>query len=241
MATISDNRVVLVTGASHGIGLEVVRQLAERGLTVILTARDTAKAEAATKQLAGLSVLARPMDILSDESVNQLAAQIDKEFGALDILVNNAAAFADWTETASKVNLQTLRDTLETNLVGTWRVTMAFLPLIRKSKHGRIVNVSSGMGSHDDGRFGLTNAPAASYPVSKAAINAFTSKLAAELAGTGILVNSVCPGLTATYPGMETMGGRPVSDGAASVVWTAVLPDNGPSGGFFRDGQLLPW
>ena len=118
-----------------------------------------------------------------------------------------------------------------------------FLPLIRRSGHGRIVNVSSGAGSHGDPQFGLTTnrGSAASYGISKAAINALTAKLAAELEGTGVLVNAVCPGLTATAPGMEAMGARPISEGAASVVWGAVIPDGGPTGGFFRDGEPLPW
>jgi NAD(P)-dependent dehydrogenase (short-subunit alcohol dehydrogenase family) len=117
------------------------------------------------------------------------------------------------------------------------------LPLIRESAHGRIVNVSSGAGSHGDALFGLTtgDGAVASYGISKAALNALTTTLAAELDGSGILVNAVCPGLTATAPGMEAMGARPVSEGAASVVWAATLPDDGPNGGFFRDGQPLPW
>ena len=241
MTTSSNRTIALVTGASHGIGLEVVRQLSAQGMTVLLTARDLAKAETAAQELAGLSVQPRALDVDSDESVAKLAAQVDQEFGVLDILVNNAAAFADWTEIASKVNMQAARTVLETNLLGPWRVTQAFLPLLRKSKHGRIVNVSSGMGSHDDPPFGLTNPTVVSYPVSKAALNALTSKFAAELADTGIRVNAVCPGLTATHTGMEAMGGRPVPEGAASVVWAALLPDDGPSGGFFRDGKPLKW
>ena len=117
------------------------------------------------------------------------------------------------------------------------------LPLIRKSQHGRIVFVSSGAGSHGDQLFGLTiNAGmAASYGVSKAALTALMSKFAAELEGTHILVNAVCPGLTATAPGMEAMGARPVAEGAASVIWAVVLPDDGPRGGFFRDGKPMLW
>lgn len=117
------------------------------------------------------------------------------------------------------------------------------MPLLRRSSHGRIVNVSSGAGSHGDTQFGLTTnrGAVASYGISKAALNALTTKLAAELDGTGILVNAVCPGLTATAPGMEAMGARPIPEGAASVVWAATLPDDGPTGGFFRDGNPLPW
>jgi NAD(P)-dependent dehydrogenase (short-subunit alcohol dehydrogenase family) len=132
---------------------------------------------------------------------------------------------------------------LDTNLFGAWRVTRAFLPLLHASGHPRVVMVSSGGGSHGDEAFGLTRrgGAAATYGVSKAALNALTSTLAAELAGTPVLVNAVCPGLTATWPGAEQMGARPVEDGAASIVFAATLPDDGPRGGFFRDGEPLPW
>ena len=132
---------------------------------------------------------------------------------------------------------------LETNLFGAWRLTQALLPLLQRSPAPRIVNVSSGAGSHEDPAFGLRvrGGAAASYGISKAALNALTSTLAAELAGTSVLVNSVCPGLTATWPGAEGMGARPVGDSAPGVVWAATLPDGGPSGGFFRDTRPLPW
>ena len=133
---------------------------------------------------------------------------------------------------------------LEMNLIGAWRVTQAMLPLLRRSSHARIVNVSSGAGAFESPiGFGLQKmggvAPA--YSVSKTALTALTLKLATELKDSGILVNAVCPGWTATYPGGEAQGARPVADGAASIVWAATLPDDGPSGGFFRDGQQIPW
>ena len=119
----------------------------------------------------------------------------------------------------------------------------AFLPLLRQSPHPRLVNVASGAGSHGDEQFGLTRrgGQSASYGISKAALLALTSTLAAELEGSKVLVNAVCPGLTATWPGAEAMGARPVADGAAGVVWAALLPDDGPHGGFFRNGQPMPW
>ena len=243
----SSATLALVTGVgrSEGIGFAVCRQLAQRGVTVILTARNQAKAQASAQKLIdeGLDVQARALDIGRAESVQQLATALDGEFGRLNVLVNNAAGYVDWSETPSSADLATVAGILETNLLGAWRVTQAFLPLLRKSPHARIVNVSSGAGSHGDMGFGLTtnHGASASYGVSKAALNALTAKFAAELDGSGILINAVCPGLTATAPGMETMGARPVAEGAASVVWAAVLPDDGPSGGFFRDGQPLPW
>lgn len=237
-------RTVLITGASHGIGFEVARGLARRGMTVALTARDLEKARDAAKKLQGegLNVHAKKLDVSDDESVRALAEEMRREFGGLDVLVNNAAAFADWSEKASTADLMVAKEVLDTNLFGAWRVSQAFLPLIRESEHGRIVNVASGAGSHGEPRFGLAaSGNAATYAISKAALNALTSKLAAELAGTGILVNSVDPGLTATAPGMEEMGARPVPEGAASVAWAVTLPDDGPTGGFFRDGEPLPW
>lgn len=166
-----------------------------------------------------------------------------RELPALDVLINNAAAYVDWTETVSGADLQAARQVLETNLYGPWQLTQALLPALRGSAGGRIVNVSSGAGSHGDPAVGLgaRGGAAASYGISKAALNALTTTLATELAGTGILVNAVCPGLTATWPGAEAMGARPVDRSAAGVVWAATLPADGPTGGFFRDGAPLPW
>ena len=241
----SAHRVALITGANRGIGFEVCRQLAGRGMTVVLGARDPAKAGEAARVLAegGLNVRPLALDVTDDDGVSRAAHWIESEFGQLDILVNNAAAYVDWSETASAADLNAARDVFETNLFGTWRNCKATLPLLRRSANGRIVNVSSGTGSHGESQFGLaTNGgAAASYGISKAALNALTTKLAAELGDTGILVNAVCPGLTAIYPGAEAMGARPVAEGAASIVWAATLPDGSPSGGFFRDGKPLPW
>jgi NAD(P)-dependent dehydrogenase (short-subunit alcohol dehydrogenase family) len=240
-------QVALVTGVGRaaGIGFEVCRQLAQQGMTVLLTARDLAKAEASAGQLAGEGLRVQPyaLDITQEQSVRQLAQEIEREFGRLDVLINNAGAYVDGSEAATTADLHAVMTVLEINLLGAWRTSQILLPLLRQSEHGRIVNVSSGAGSHGDQQFGLTTSrgAVASYGVSKAALNALTAKFAAELEGSGILVNAVCPGLTATAPGMEAMGARPVADGAASVVWAARLPDDGPSGGFFRDGQPLPW
>jgi NAD(P)-dependent dehydrogenase (short-subunit alcohol dehydrogenase family) len=228
--------VVLITGAAKGIGREVARQLAERGDTVIVSARDAARAQSVADEL-GVRGLA--LDVTDEASVAAAAEALD----GLDVLVNNAAAFVDWTEMATAADLATARSVLDTNLLGSWRVTQALLPLLRRSEHPRIVMVSSGGGSHADEQFGLTRrgGAAATYGISKAAVNALTATLAAELADTPILVNAVCPGLTATWQGAEQMGARPVADGAASVVWAATLPDDGPRGGFFRDGEPLGW
>lgn len=238
-------RVALVTGASHGIGLDVVRQLAERGATVYLTARNLEKAEGAARTIdsEGGSVRPLALDVNDPDSTSRATAEVQREHGRLDILVNNAAQFADWQEVPSAADLDAARRVVETNLFGVWRVTQAFLPLLRESDSGRVVNVTSGAGSHGDEQFGLTanGGASASYGISKAAANALTAKLAAELGGSNILINAVDPGLTATAPGMEAMGARPVAEGAASVVWAATLPNDGPHGGFFRDGKPHPW
>jgi NAD(P)-dependent dehydrogenase (short-subunit alcohol dehydrogenase family) len=214
-------------------------------MTVILTARELNKAAADARQLRqeGLDVHAQALDVAQDDSVRQLAETIAQEFGRLDVLVNNAAAYVDWRETASTANLAAVHTVLETNLFGAWRMTQAMLPLLRQSQHGRIVNVSSGAGAHGDLQFGLTTNQGAvtSYGISKAALNALTTKFAAELTGSGILVNAVCPGLTATASGMEAMGAQPIPAGAASIIWAATLPADGPTGGFFRHGQAIPW
>lgn len=240
-----NSSLALVTGASRGLGLEIVRQLAHQGITVILTARDGSKAESAAAALVaeGLPVLAKPLDITNDASVQALADAIAVEFGRLDLLINNAAVFSDWAELPSTADLAAVRAVMETNLFGVWRTCQGFLPLLRNSKQGRIVNVSSGAGSHGDTVFGLTTnrGSVAGYGVAKAALNAFTVKLAAELVETGILVNAVCPGFTATAPGMEAMGARPVAQSAVGIIWAATLPADGPTGGFFRDQQPLPW
>jgi NAD(P)-dependent dehydrogenase (short-subunit alcohol dehydrogenase family) len=183
------------------------------------------------------------LDITDPAAVTAAAEALATEPGRLDVLVNNAAAYVDWSETASGADLDAARAVMETNLFGAWRMIQAFLPLLRVAPAPRIVNVSSGAGAHGDTAFGLAarGGAAASYGVSKAALNALTTTFAVDLAGTGILVNAVCPGLTATWPGAEAMGARPAADSAPGVVWAATLPADGPTGGLFRDGTPLPW
>jgi NAD(P)-dependent dehydrogenase (short-subunit alcohol dehydrogenase family) len=238
--------VVLITGATRGLGREVARQLAERGATVLVSARNPAKADQTAAELGRAGdVRALPvgLDVNEERAARETAAVLRRDPGRLDVLINNAAAYVDWTELASAADLSASEQVLSTNLFGAWRTIQALLPLLRDSPHPRIVNVSSGAGSHGDEQFGLTRrrGAAASYGISKAAQNALTATLAAELADSQILVNAVCPGLTATWPGAEHMGARPIGEGAASIVWAATLPDDGPSGGLFRDGHPLPW
>ena len=238
-------RTALITGASHGIGLEVARQLGAAGFQVIVSARDAAKAEAAVRDLGGPvgRFLPLALDVADDESVISAEQRVRTEIGRLNLLVNNAAAFTDWSEMPGTADLVHARSVFDVNLFGTWTMIQRFLPLLRQSRPSRIVNVSSGAGSHGDMRFGLTTrgGAAAAYAVSKAALNALTAKLAAEVAAMDVVVTAVCPGFTATSPGMEEMGARPVEDGAASVVWAATTEDPELHGRFFRDGIPLPW
>ncbi|MFJ4317150.1 SDR family oxidoreductase [Streptomyces lavendulae] len=229
--------VSLVTGANRGIGRETARQLAALGHTVLLCARRPQDAEQAVADLApGVSGTLLPyrLDVTDADGVDTLARSVDEEFGRLDVLVNNAAINYDTARRAVSVDLGEVRRTLETNLFGAWRTAQAFLPLLRRSAHARLVNVSSESGSLEHMSGGT---PA--YGVSKAALNALTRKLADELLAERILVNAVCPGWIATDMGGP--GGEPVERGAASVVWAATLPDSGPTGGFFRHGEPLAW
>jgi NAD(P)-dependent dehydrogenase (short-subunit alcohol dehydrogenase family) len=228
-------RVVLVTGANRGIGQELARQLALRGDAVILTARDLAKAERTAAALPGHQrVLARRLEVTDPASIQQVAADLDQRYGRLDVLVNNAAIHYDTSQRASTADLQVVREALEVNLLGAWQTSLTLLPLLRRSGHGRIVNVSSEAGSLASMAGGT---PA--YNISKAALNALTRMLAGELHRDRILVNAVCPGWVATDMGGP--GGRPVAEGAASVLWAVDLPDDGPTGGFHRDGRPIPW
>jgi NAD(P)-dependent dehydrogenase (short-subunit alcohol dehydrogenase family) len=230
--------ISLVTGGNRGIGREVCRQLARRGGTVLLGARDAAKAEqaaAALRRDVGPGVEAVTLDVTDQQGIDRAFAEIAASHGRLDVLVNNAAIHYDTWQTASGADIDgVVSEALATNLLGAWRVARAAVSLMRKGRWGRIVNVSSEAGSLAS----MSGGPPA-YQVSKAALNALTRTLAGELRGTGILVNAVCPGWVATD--MGGAGGRPVEEGAASVLWAITLPDSGPTGGFFRDGKPLPW
>ena len=224
----------IVTGANRGIGKEVSQQLASQGYTVLLTARSLQSAEAAVQELGNSNLKPAQLDVTDSESIRSLYERVVTEFNRLDVLVNNAAINYDTWQKASNADLDMVRETFETNVYGAWQLCQIFLPLLKQSPHPRIVNVSSGAGALNDMGGGT---PA--YRMTKASLNALTRMLAAELHRDKILINAVCPGWVATDMGGN--GGRPVADGARGIVWAATLPDDGATGRFFRDMQLIEW
>ncbi len=229
-----NGRVALVSGGNRGIGLEVCRQLAEGGLTVILGSRDEERGRQAAKGLAG-EVVARQLDVADAGSVERLAASIENDFGRLDVLVNNAGISNDEGQGGAEADLDRVKEALEANLFGAWRLCEAGIPHMRREGYGRIVNVSTGLAALEDMGGGSPG-----YRISKTGLNALTRILASELRGSGILVNAVNPGWVQTDMGGANAN-RSVEEGADGVVWAATLPNNGPTGGFFRDRRHVAW
>jgi NAD(P)-dependent dehydrogenase (short-subunit alcohol dehydrogenase family) len=230
-------RIALVTGGNRGLGFETCRQLAQLDLSVILTARDITKGKIASERLSeeGLDVTFYQLDVSDESQINRIADQVESQFGRIDVLVNNAAILYDTWQNAVNADFDTVNQAIRTNLIGPWRLIQKCIPIMKRNKYGRIVNVSSGAGSLHF----MTGGGTPAYSISKAALNALTRILAADLRGTNILVNAIDPGWVATDMGGR--GGRPVEEGARGIVWAATLPDNGPSGGFFYDGKPVPW
>ncbi len=243
----TEKKIVLITGVSRreGLGFGLAKAFLAEGFDVLITARQREAAEALSDELSGewQTIMSEALDITNQESVDALATFVEKRYQRLDVLVNNAGAGMDYMVEPLQTNFADTRAAFETNVFGAWRMVIAFVPLLRKSDHPRIVNVSSGAGSFADPVFGLGVHPAiyTSYGLSKLALNGLTVKLHRQLNPEGILVNSVCPGFVATAPGLDEMGARPVADAAPGIVWAATLQDGGPSGGFFRDGKPLAW
>jgi len=226
-------RIALVTGANRGIGLEVCRQLAAQGLRVILTGRDGKRTGDAAAALAraGLDVAPAVLDVDDPASITALA----ESAGRVDVLVNNAAVLVSEGRGVLTTTLGDFRATLTTNVVGPLAVCQAFVPAMVRRKYGRVVNVSS-----TAGQLASMGTYAPAYAISKAALNAVTRQVAGATQGTGVLVNSACPGWVRTR-----MGGsgapRSVEQGADTIVWLATLPASGPTGGFFRDRRSIEW
>ncbi|MCI0570763.1 MAG: SDR family oxidoreductase [Myxococcaceae bacterium] len=227
-------RTALVTGANRGIGFEVSRQLARAGLRVVLTARDEALGEAAchTLRREGLDVLFAPLDVSREDSVKSCASELAHQLVQVDVLVNNAGVYQEGN--VLHTSTEVMEETLAVNLLGPWWMCRAFVPGMVHAGYGRVVNVSSGAGAFSGGLPG----PAA-YAVTKAALNALTLKLASEVPDH-VKVNAVFPGWVRTRMGGEAAP-RSVEEGADTVVWLAMLPEDGPTGGFFRDRRPIPW
>jgi NAD(P)-dependent dehydrogenase (short-subunit alcohol dehydrogenase family) len=230
----ADRPVALVTGASRGLGFECVRQLVAEGLTVLAGVRDAARSRAALEAIGG-GVRVVTLDVTSDDDVGRCGETIRRDLGSrLDVLVNNAAVHYDSGQTPLTADWRIVTDAIDTNVLGAWRVARMAAPLMQARRRGRIVNVSSAAGAWDS-----LGAGTPAYALSKLALNGLTRMLASELRASSVLVNAVCPGWVATDMGGS--GGRPVEDGARGIVWAALLPDGGPTGGFFRDGRPIPW
>ena len=242
----STKKIALITGANKGIGLETARQLGQKGITVLTGGRDEAKANNAAEELrkAGLDAHAIIIDVNDADSIHKAAARIERRYGRLDILVNNAGVmFDDQKKKPSEQSLDVWRKTFETNLFGLVATTQAFLPLLRKSAGGRIVNLSSILGSihfHATPGSPVYDMKMPAYDVSKSAVNAYTVHLAHELKDTAIKVNAAHPGWVKTEMGGEgaTME---ITEGAKTSVALATIGPDGPNGAFLHMGETLPW
>ncbi len=237
--------IALITGANKGIGFEIARQLGKLGITVLIGARSPKRGEDAAAVLRGEGFDAHTLtlDVKHGPSAQRAHDFIEREYGKLDILVNNAGVMHDATLKPAETPVETIREVFETNFFGVVEVTQALLPLLRKSSAGRIVNVSSSLGSHTlqaDPAQPLGDYKVLGYDSSKSALNMFTIELASELSGTPIKVNSACPGWVKTDMGGPSAPGT-VEQGADTPVWLATLPADGTTGGFFNSRKPVPW
>lgn len=249
-------KIALVTGLSRreGIGFAAAEGMGKLGYHVIVSARKVEQAKALADELSGkgISASAVKLDLLDRESITAAAAHVKAKYQKLDVLINNGALMLDGSATTLAKDVDEFNIEFQTNVTGTWYVTQQFYPLLEAAGAGRIVNISSGAGSFGDPDFGLVNFPGAAlskfepypitaYAITKLALNGLTIKMAKEFKADNILVNAICPGFTATRPGSAAFGARPVSEAVDGIVWAATLPDDGPTGQFFRDKQPLPW
>lgn len=242
-SSMANKKIALITGANKGIGKEIARQLGAAGMTVLIGARDAERGAAAADELTagGADAHFVRTDVGDEQSIKAAAAQIERDFGGLDVLINNAGVSLDKQDAASDADV--FRQTYETNVFGVVTVTQAFLPLLQKSEAGRIVNMSSGLGSltqNSDPNYEYAFAKPLAYNSSKAALNMLTVIWADQLKDTPIKVNSADPGYTATDLNGNS-GPRSVEQAATAAVRLATLPADGPTGGFFDETGVVPW
>ncbi|ADV84203.1 SDR family oxidoreductase [Terriglobus saanensis] len=245
MAQSHKGHIALITGANKGIGYEVARQLGKEGITVLVTARNPELGEAATAKLKadGADAHFIELDVSKPETIAKAAEQVKAKFGHIDILVNNAGIIDPKDGLPGTAEIDAVRRVLEVNFFGVLAVTQAFLPLVRESKSGRIVNVSSGLGSltqNADPNWPFAAYKPIGYNGSKAILNMMTIQLAYELKDTSIKVNTVDPGYTATDINGNS-GHQTVEEGAAETVRMALIPDEGPTGGYTNNEGIVPW
>jgi NAD(P)-dependent dehydrogenase (short-subunit alcohol dehydrogenase family) len=238
-------KIALVTGANKGIGFEIARGLARQEMTVFLGCRDLSRAEKAAGQLAqeGLATVPVLLDVTHPETITSAAAHIDRAHGKLDVLVNNAGIAREWQFKPSQVALSLVKEIYETNVFGPMVMIQAMLPLLLRSPAGRIVNVSSSLGSlalTSDPGGPLSQLPCLGYSSSKAALNAVTVQFANELRDTSVKVNAVCPGYVATDLNNHS-GPRTPEQGARIAIEMATIPQDGPTGGYFNEDGPVPW
>jgi NAD(P)-dependent dehydrogenase (short-subunit alcohol dehydrogenase family) len=240
-----EKRVALVTGGNRGIGYAIGRSLAQRGITVILGVRDPGKGATACSRLQGedLDVNFELLDVTDEDSLQTAVKHIQARFERLDILVNNAGILIDSTENALDISRSTVERTLQTNVVGPLMLCQNCIALMKAGGYGRIVNISSTLGSFTEmvdpnSAYAAVGTPA--YRLSKAALNAITTLIAKEVRDDNILVNSACPGWVRTDMGGDQAPLTP-EQGADTPVWLATLPDGGPTGGFYRERTRIPW
>lgn len=247
MCNTKESKVALITGANKGIGFEIAKQLGLKGIKIYIGVRNANYGESAVQKLKMLGLMQVQyilLDLNDQESISNAYTYLELHEHKLDILVNNAGILKADDGTPSTTSINTIKKTFDTNFFGTFNVTQIMLPLIKASHAGRIVNISSGLGSltlNQDSSWEHASTKLIGYNSSKAALNMLTIQLAWELKDTPIKVNSANPNFTATELIADTTGGRPISEGAAMAVQLALLPEDGPSGSFFEDNQVLPW
>jgi NAD(P)-dependent dehydrogenase (short-subunit alcohol dehydrogenase family) len=241
----SEQKIALITGANKGLGFETARQLAKQNVKVLIGARDETRGREAVEKLKSENLDAEfvLIDVTNEKTLEAAAKSVEENYGRLDILVNNAGIAVEYGTEPGEINLKLIRQTFDTNFFGVIAVTKAFLPLIKKSESGRIVNVSSGLGSlaqNSDPDWDFAHVKPLAYNSSKAALNMFTVILAHELKNTKIKVNSADPGYTATDLNNNS-GPKTVAQGASIIFDLATLPEDGATGGYFDDQGVVPW